>query len=138
VIGSLVCIRVLDIRAAVPEDQDAKKRNRRCDQSSVLHPDIAVIDVGPRELFTAISADRDPVRGFCSFARDLHAPSDSSAARSNLNPHPKFRRKPFNRSDGRRFGDIGQNSTGYEPVRASDSPRRDRESWNLNLSNHEL
>ena len=76
----------------------AKKSNRRCDQLSVLHPDIAVIDVGPSELFTAISADRDLVRGFCSFARDLHAPSDSCAARSNLNPHPKFRRKRFNRS----------------------------------------
>jgi hypothetical protein len=40
------------------------------------------------------------------------------------------------RLPGRRFS--GQNSTGYEPVRASEPSTVSRESSNLNCSDHEL
>ena len=55
----------------------AKKSKRRCDQSPVLHPNAAGIDVGSDALFVAVAADRDPepIR-FPTFTRDVNALAD--------------------------------------------------------------
>ena len=44
----------------------AKRSKKRCEELPILHPDAAGIDVGARELFVAVSADRDPqpIRSF--------------------------------------------------------------------------
>jgi hypothetical protein len=55
-----------------------KKGKKRCEQMPILHPDAVGIDVGARELFVAVGADRDPqpVRRFPTFTRDLNALAD--------------------------------------------------------------
>ena len=56
----------------------AKKSKKPCEELPILHPDAASIDVSASELFVAVSADRDrqPVRSFPTFTRDLNALAD--------------------------------------------------------------
>ena len=54
----------------------AKSSKKRCEQLPILHPPAAGIDVDAREVFVAVSADPEPVRGFPTFTRDLNALAD--------------------------------------------------------------
>ena len=56
----------------------ARKRRKKPDQLAVLQPDAAGIDIGARELYVAVPADRadKPVRSFPSFTRDLNELAD--------------------------------------------------------------
>ena len=52
-----------------------KKKSKPLQEMSVLHPNAAGIDVGSREHYVAVPADRvkESVRSFSSFTADLHA-----------------------------------------------------------------
>ena len=56
----------------------ARKRRKKPDRLAVLQPDAAGIDIGARELYVAVPADRadKPVRSFPSFTRDLNELAD--------------------------------------------------------------
>ena len=56
----------------------AKKRRKKPGQLAVMQLDAAGIDIGARELYVAVPADRDdkPVRSFPSFTRDLNELAD--------------------------------------------------------------
>ena len=56
----------------------ARKQRKKPNQLAVLQPDAAGIDIGARELYVAVPADRDdnPVRSFPSFTRDLNELAD--------------------------------------------------------------
>lgn len=58
---------------AVAGKPSRKKKGKRVTERPVLEPDAAGIDIGAREIFVAVPADRDaePVRVFSTFTEDL-------------------------------------------------------------------
>ena len=60
-------------RHAHPTDRRRKVRRRAVEDRPVLEPNAAGIDIGAREIFVALPADRDPqpVRVFKTFTEDL-------------------------------------------------------------------
>src|SRR5262249_33321998 len=77
-IGSLLCFAPGASDRSIREGEMATKRRKRIQDLPVLHPDAAGIDVGAREIFVAVPADRDaePVRSFATFTRDLNSLAD--------------------------------------------------------------
>lgn len=72
-IGSLLSFAPWASDRQKRKDGMATKRRKGTEDLPVLHPDAAGIDVGTRELFIAVPADRDPepVRSYPTFTKDL-------------------------------------------------------------------
>jgi transposase len=62
------------------DDEEAlmRKRSKRVEQVDVVHPNAAGLDIGSREIWGCVPADRDsqPIRAFGTFTPDLHQLAD--------------------------------------------------------------
>ena len=79
----------------------AKRSKKRCEELPILHPDAAGIDVGARELFVAVSVDRDPqpVRSFPTFDPLARVAIGGFTLRPNWRDSARLRRLKHHSND---------------------------------------